>query len=73
MVELFKEQVLGKGDILDYMQNLDPDQSGKIDIQLVANQINNIITNPNLRVVLQSKVDDAIEDKIFDQIDETSR
>jgi len=73
MVELFKEQVLGKGDILDYMQNLDPHQSGKIDIQLVANQINNIITNPNLRVVLQSKVDDAIEDKIFDQIDETRR
>lgn len=46
---------------------------GKIDIQFVADEINRVVTNPNLKVVLVSKVDEAIEDKIFDPIDETSR
>lgn len=33
--------------------------------------MNNLINDPNLKVVLHSKVDEAIEDKIFDPIEET--
>ena len=41
--ELFKESVLGKGDILDLINYLDPQQAGRIDIQIVAEELNRLI------------------------------
>lgn len=36
----------------------------------MANEINRLVFNPDLKVVLVSRIDEVIEDKILDQIED---
>ena len=67
------DELLGEGDIMDLIHYFDPKDSRQIDIQRVAREINGRITVEEYMVKLESKVDDLIEDNIFEEIPKEER
>ena len=79
------DELLGEGDIMDLIHYFELDDkangygvpededSRQIDIQRVAREINGRITVEEYMVKLESKVDDLIEDRIFEKIPKKER
>lgn len=56
--------VLGEGDILALITSLDPDDRGYVDIRVLADEINFFVKEPELKVRLETIIDQVVIDDI---------